>query len=333
MACRFGLVAFGFVFLAPVPAAAQAARDVEIRVEQGTQIDFLAGGQLIGRYLIDAKQAKPHFHPLNGPTGKPVTRGYPMIPNDPTEAKDHPHQRAAWFTHGDVVVEGITPAKKAKGIEGYDFWTEGAGHGQIVCTAVSTSKTDKGQAMVVTSNEWRTPEGQKVMDEKRIIRLVDLGTAKLFVVDIDLHASAAAVTFEDTKEGSFGVRVAETMTERKGGVLENAEGRRTEKQVWGMQSPWCDYSGPVDGKVVGIAIFDHPDNRHKAYWHSRGYGLMAANPFGRTKAGFPAAKGRSDLVKLAKGDHLRLRYAILIHPGDAKEGKVAEHYQAFAKMK
>jgi hypothetical protein len=35
------------------------------------------------------------------------------------------------------------------------------------------------------------------------------------------------------------------------------------------------------------------------------------------------------LVKLAKGEHLKLRYGILLHAGDAQSGKVADCYKAF----
>jgi hypothetical protein len=59
---------------------------------------------------------------------------------------------------------------------------------------------------------------------------------------------------------------------------------------------------------------------------------MAANPFGRDKSGFPAVKGKTDLVKLAKGEHLKLRYGILLHDGDVKEGKTAECYEAFVRL-
>jgi hypothetical protein len=38
-------------------------------------------------------------------------------------------------------------------------------------------------------------------------------------------------------------------------------------------------------------------------------------------------------VKLGKGEHLKLRYGVLVHPGDAKEGKVAEHYQRFLQLR
>jgi hypothetical protein len=64
----------------------------------------------------------------------------------------------------------------------------------------------------------------------------------------------------------------------------------------------------------------------------RGYGLMAANPFGRTHS-FPAMAGRTDLVRLKQGEHLRLRYGILLHQGDAHSGQVAEMYRRFLALK
>ena len=60
---------------------------------------------------------------------------------------------------------------------------------------------------------------------------------------------------------------------------------------------------------------------------------MAANPFGRDNSGFPATKGNDRLVKLAKGEHLKLRYGVLLHDGDAKSGNVAAAFEQFVKLK
>jgi hypothetical protein len=60
---------------------------------------------------------------------------------------------------------------------------------------------------------------------------------------------------------------------------------------------------------------------------------MAANPFGRAHAGFPGAKGNTELIKLAKGEHLKLRYGLYVHSGDVKSGKVAEEFEQFVKLK
>lgn len=310
------------------------ATEVEIRVQDGQSIDFLIGGKLVGRYITAESAPKPHFFALHAPTGKPVTRGFPMVKDDPEETKDHPHHRAAWFCHGDVIPEGVTHTQKVRGVEGVDFWSESPGHGRIVCVHVGEPKREENHAWVVTRNEWRTPDGQKILDETRTIHLYDLGESWLLAFAIDLHASVCPISFGDTKEGAFAVRVAEFMSEKRnrGGVIENAEGERTEARCWGRSSAWCDYSGPVDGQIVGLAILDDPRNPHPAHWHARGYGLMAANPFGRNKSGFPGVRGRTDLVKLAKGEHLRLRYGILLHLGDARTGKVAQGFQRFVQL-
>src|SRR5262249_36750054 len=143
-----------------------------------------------------------------------------------------------------------------------------------------------------THNEWQTADGTKILDEDRAIHLYTFGDTRLLIFDIDLHARVAPITFGDTKEGSFGVRVNDAIRENGGkGKLVNADGKVGMRECWGRRSAWCDYSGPIQGKVAGIAIFDHPDNPYPAGWHSRDYGLMAANPFGRSKSGFPAVQG------------------------------------------
>lgn len=315
---------------APRIAAEPAA--VSIHADKD-HIDFLAGNDLVGRYHIGADVAKPYFWPLHGPTGVPITRGWPMVKGLPNESNDHIHQKSAWFCHGDVIPEGIEVKDKIKGVEGVDFWSENKGHGRIVCTRFVEAKNDGNHGQATTRNEWQTADGIKVFDETRTIHLYNFGDTRLLVFDIDL-VPAVPVTFGDTKEGSMGIRINDTLREGKGvGKLENAEGKVGEKNIWGHPSAWCDYSGPLDGKVVGLAILDDPSNPYPATWHSRGYGLMAANPFGRSKAGFPAMKGKTDLVKLGKGEHLKLRYGVLIHPGDAKEGKVADYFQQFVKLK
>jgi methane monooxygenase PmoA-like len=323
--------------LGPLPAA--EPEDVVIN----TTTDFVADGALVGRYHT-AAVAKPYLWPLNGPGGVPLTRAWPMEKGLPGGSTDHVHQKSAWFCHGDVIPEGLelTAAEKNRSAAGVDFWSEEKGHGVIVCTQLGQPRTDKDHGELTTQNEWRTATGRKVLDETRTIHFYDLGDTRLFVFDIDLYADEVPITFGDTKEGAFGIRINDAIREEIGtgkektkgpGQIENAEGKVGEKECWGYPSAWCDYSGSLDGKTVGLAILTDPANPYPSCWHSRGYGLMAANPFGREKSGFPAMKGRTDLVKVAKGEHLKLRFGILLHPGDAKEGKVAESYDRFVKLK
>ncbi|MGH7169343.1 MAG: PmoA family protein, partial [Gemmataceae bacterium] len=302
----------------------------------GEQVVFRAGAEEAAVYRFGGDWAKPILWPLKAPNNKEITRDWPMRPAPGGSPKeDHPHQKSAWFTYGDVIPEGVEIKHKRKGVEGIDFWAEGPDCGRIVCVEAQGRRGSPG---VFTRNEWRDPDGAKIMDERRTIRLYNSEKGRLFIVDIDLCASVVPIAFGDTKEGAFGVRVAHSLREDKRGKghITNAEGKVGEKQCWGRISAWCDYSGPVEGDTVGLAIFAAPDNPLPSCWHSRAYGLMAANPFGRAKSGFSAMKDKKDKkdrVHLDKGKHLKLRYGIFVHLGDVKQGKVAEAYELFKKMK
>jgi methane monooxygenase PmoA-like len=311
------------------------ADEVNVRVKIGKEaVEFYVGKDLVTR-LHTAGYAKPIFWPLHAPNGAAVTRDWPMVPREASKLNDHPHQKSAWWCHGDIIPEGLELKSRIKGVEGVDFWSEAPGHGVEVVTHVSEPKIERDKATLVLKIEWRTSDGRKIIDETRTIHFYNLGAARLIVVTSDLFASVTTIVFGDTKEGSFGVRVNDQIRADKvgKGKLENAEGKVGEGECWGRISAWCDYSGPIDGKQAGLAILADPKNPYPTCWHSRGYGLMAANPFGRSKAGFPAVKGNTELVKIAKGDHLQFRYGILLHDGDAAAGNVAENYRRFVDLR
>jgi hypothetical protein len=340
-----GVAAVCFCLAAGGAKARDAEPAADIRIQPSkTHIDFLDGKSLVARYVVDPKAAKPYFWPLNALPGLAVTRGWPMDEGK-GEAKDHPHQKSAWFCHGDVIPD-IEYKKHIRGVEGVDFWSEAKGHGRIVCVKVGKPAAGKNLAWIATANEWRTAEGRKILDEKRTIHFYRFGPGKnLLVLDIDLRADTCGITFGDTKEGSMGVRVRESLRVDRGkGKLTNAEGRsgegakgnKAKEGCWGLVSAWCDYSGPVDeaGTVAGIAVFADPGNPIDTAWHARNYGLLAANPFGREKhAKFPGRKGNSELVKLKKGGRLKLRYGLFLHAKDAKGADVAGAFARFAKLR
>jgi hypothetical protein len=305
---------------------------ISIKVETG-RFDFFVGDELVTRYYTGSDLAKPYFWPLNAPGAVPVTRGWPMEKGLPKETTDHVHQKSGWFCHGDVIPEGVTTIPSSdKSVKGVDTWSETRGHGRIVC--VSNEKIS--DSALQTRNVWQDAAGTKFLEETRVISLQAAGPGRLLVLDINLDASICPITFGDTKEGAIGVRVNDQIRLTAKGPHSNlvdADGKSGETDVWGMFSNWCDYSGEVDGKLVGIAIFDATTNKPRACWHARAYGLMAANPFGRNRSGFPAQKGQTELVKLAKGEHLRFRYGIYLHTGDSNEGKVADAYEQFSKLR
>ena len=291
-------------------------------------VEIKDGDTLVTKYLIGEDQPKPHLWPLHAPGGTPVTA---------TSPADHKHHRSVWFCHGDVIPEGVELKTRSadKRVEGVDFWSEQKGHGKIVCVEAGEPKVDKGVVTLTTKNEWRTPDGVKILDEVRVLTVTKLEHGYLIAFDIDLHASVCDVKFGDTKEGSFGTRVHEAIgapKDKGSGTLTASGGRTGEKEIWGQPIDWMDYSGKVDDKAVGLAVFDHPKNPVRATSHGRAYGLVAANPFGREKS-FPSQKGKTELTAIKKGEHLKLRYAAYAHTGDAKGGGVEAAYKLFAEAK
>jgi hypothetical protein len=176
-----------------------------------------------------------------------------------------------------------------------------------------------------------------VCTDKRELRIYCSGNSseRSFDFEITLQAPEHPVTFGDTKEGSLAMRLAETMR-FKGkvgqGHIINSAGERDDA-TWGKRANWCDYYGPVNGKTVGVAIFDHPKNpRHPTWWHVRDYGLFAANPFGRHDFEKLEDKEAGNLTIPARG-HITFRYRFILHEGDEQQAHIAEKYDRYVKSK
>ena len=75
-----------------------------------------------------------------------------------------------------------------KHVQGVDFWSEGAGHGKIVCVEVGeVNVVSKTEVRIPTKNEWRTADGVKILDESRLIRVVKLDAGYLIELQIELE--------------------------------------------------------------------------------------------------------------------------------------------------
>ena len=185
---------------------------------------------------------------------------------------------------------------------------------------------------------WSSEPGDNRQDLGRFV-LRKVGELKSGS-DIQLTA-VEKVKFGDTKEGTFAIRVAsglEALTKNsppnppRTGKMLDSEGRQGEANVWGKRASWVDVYGEVDGEKLGIAIMDHPSNpRYPTYWHCRDYGLCAANLFGTRD--FLADKTLDGGLTLQPGEKLRLRYRVVIHPGDPQSANVAGLFKAYAAMK
>jgi len=320
---RFGI---GFSLLALVSTARSADVGSAAGAKQGVQLTQLAdrvrvemNGQLFTEYFFK-DVPRPYCYPLMGPGEVAMTRNWPMK-NTPNEEHDHPHHRSLWFAHGSI--------------NGHDFWSEQKAFGKTVHEDFLEVKSGKEAGVIRERNKWVTADDKVICTDERTLRFFNPGSASERVMDfeITLNASNGELTFGDTKEGTMAVRLAETMR-LKGkvghGHIINSSGVRDD-QTWGKRADWCDYYGPVEGKTVGIAIFDNPQNpRHPTWWHVRDYGLFAANPFGQHDFESLPNKTAGNLVVPA-GKSVTFRYRIYLHEGDDQQAKVAEKYQQYVK--
>ena len=302
--------------------AAQSSEDKGVKISKlEDRLHIEIDGELFTEYFFK-DVPRPYCYPLIGPGGAALTRNWPMK-TTPNEDHDHPHHRSFWFAHGSI--------------NGHDFWSEEKDFGKTILEKFTRIRSGKKSGVIKSKNKWMTNDGQVVCTDERALTIFEPRSPneRIFDFEITLHASNGELTFGDTKEGTMSIRLAETM-KLKGpighGHIVNSEGARDD-DTWGKRADWCDYSGPVDGKIVGVAIFDHPKNpRHPTWWHVRDYGLFAANPFGRHDFEKLSDKHAGDL-KVSAGGSLTFRYRFYLHEGNETQARVAEHYQQYVAGK
>lgn len=287
--------------------------------EEGATV--LADGELFARYAVHSG-TKPIVWPIVGPSGVSMTRGYPMTALGPHESKDHVHHRSLWFGY--------------EGINDVDFWHETKPKkpdalpiGQIKHRAFTSHECDGNKVVLVAENDYTAPDGSVVAQDERTLQFGVGDKARWIDVRLRLWSADRPLVLHETKEGAFCARVAGTMKvdEGLGGRIVNSRGD-SNKAAWGTPAEWVDYSGPVDGKTVGLAIFSHPSSVEATpCWHVRTYGLFAANPF--SHAAYKQPGGGAGFRSPA-GEPVTLRYRVYLHDGDAEQGQVSKAFARYA---
>jgi hypothetical protein len=237
---------------------------------------------------------------LDPPTG--LDRKHPLY-------YDHPHHKGLWLSIDEV--------------NGIAFWAE---KGTIRNAGVEFLKSSGDPAVLRVTNHWLGDDGQPVVIEMSTISIF---ADRLLACDIEFKAADKPVTFGDTKEGLFAIRLPNSMREViAGGPVMSAEGVTGSNNLWGKPTPWIDYVGPIAGRQYGVTIMDDPRNFRPSRYHVRDYGLFAINPWGEK-----AYTGGQEAEKpsiLQPGESLKLRYGLYVHAGGQEEGAVRAAFQRFA---
>jgi len=289
----------------------------EVKTLEGDRKEFLVDGKLVTRYHFGKDLPRPFLWPLVGPDDKEMTRAWPIVDDRGDEKRDHVHHRSMWTALGDV--------------NGSDNWSEAEGHGRTEHDTFAEEASGPVFCRVATKESWLSATGEKLMRSyTEVLIYATPDGQRLMDYTVCFRGLDKPVRVGDTKEnGLIALRVASSMDGTGGGVIENAYGGIGEKECWGKQAPWVDYSGTVGDGVYGIAVFDHPDNPlYPTRWHVRDYGLMTSNPFALHDYYDDESRDGSQILQ--PGEVWRYHYRVVLHRGGADAAKIRDQYLGFA---
>ena len=313
------LMAFSFTY---------AQKDQMVKVVKSTtenKVDILIDDKPFTSFLYPSDLEKPVLWPVYAANGTVVSRGFPPGPG---EATDHPHHIGIWFTYENV--------------NGLDFWNNSVAipaekknmYGWIKTDRITETSSGKKGILSYHAN-WTNQQNEVLLEENTKFEIS--GNEHQRIIDrVTVLKANTEVLMKDAKDGLLGVRVTHALqmpetkdqkfTDDKGNVtivkagsdkIANGnyitnEGKQG-NDAWSTRGKWCKLYGKVGNDSVSIAIIDHPGNpNYPTFWHSRGYGLFAANPLGENI--FTNGKSTKNLT-LKKGESVTFRYRIVIDDG------------------
>ncbi len=288
-----------------VVALAPLVRGANFKVNgKADRIELVDGDHAIATYVYhDPEIPRPYFAHLHGPGGVRVSRNHPPV--EGRDKTDHPtFHPGLWLAFGDL--------------SGADFWRNMATVAHVRMLQPALVIDDKIAWAVENRYLPANAAAGPICSEVCRYELYATDIGYLLTWDSTFYGDGE-FWFGDQEEMGLGVRVATPLRVETGdaalppptGIILDSEGRRNASQVWGKSAKWVDYSGILDGAAAGVAIYCHPKNFRKTYFHARDYGFLAANAF--STAAFDLGPATTTVVQ--PGETLRLRYGVLLHAG------------------
>jgi len=314
-------------------------RKVEFSKGDG-KIDVMIGGKLFTSYLYGKDQPKPVLVPIRTPSGIEVSRRYPLVKMK-GGTDDHLHHVGVFFS--------------VDGVNGTRFWNNAEPPPQIKHKEITEMTGGQGRGKLSAVSQWIDKKGRVLLKEDRTMVFLADGRRDEYAIDFSIALTALAdeVVFKDTEEGVFAIRLADCLREGGGGVVRQGEalpkesvkgtgmyfssnGDETAKKAWGKRARWVALQGVRDGKVVGVAILNHPESiNYPTYWHVRGYGLFSANPLGQGDFQRQSKYKKNAVIPLhltlKKGQTAYFRFLLIAYEGIRTQEQVEDRFREFVK--
>ncbi|WP_205164593.1 MULTISPECIES: PmoA family protein [Arenibacter] len=310
------------------------------------KVDVFIDGNLFTSYIYPTNIKKPVLYPLITPKGTKITRKYPLEPSV-GERVDHPHHVGVWFNYGDV--------------NGLDFWNNSdsikvekrGSYGTIVHKEIVDMEDGNEEARLKVAMDWISAEGKVLLKENTTF--VFRGDQDEYSIDriTNLSAPNEKVVFKDNKEGVLGIRVTRELEHpsNKPDIFTDSNGIPTGVPVlnnegvngnyinseniegddcWGKRSNWVNLRSNIGEEKISLAILDHTSNAgYPTYWHTRGYGLFAANPLGQEV--FSDGKETLNLT-LNQGEDVTFKHRIVVASKNLGKVELDSEFSDFSKQ-
>lgn len=281
-----------------------------LRIDKGpSTVTVAAKGGPVIEYAFAEVPFKPYVRTFHTPAGVNVLRDSPF---------DHKHHHSLMY---------------AIGVEGVTFWSETEDAGRQVhreFTSVGSGGSDGlATASFIERLDWIAP-GDKglLVTEERGIRIHESSSlgASLLTWSSTLRAAKGKPSVKLGGDHYYGLGARFLVSMDKDGRFLNAEGKEGEV-VRGDErlapGRWCAYTAKADGKLVTLAMFDHPANPKKVLWFTMGV------PFAYLSATVNLWK---EPMTLEAGKTLRFTYGVAAWDGDADAKKIEALYRRWVAM-
>lgn len=310
-------------------------------IRSENKIDVKIGGNHFTSYIYGNDHTKPMLVSVRTPSGIEVTRRYPLVELN-GGSDDHKHHVGIFFAVDKV--------------NGTNFWNNPDPPPQIrhIKTTKLTGGTGRGRLDAVM--HWIDQNGNILLEENRSMVFMAGVNEDEYAIDfsIDLTAKQKKVVFEDIEEGVFAIRVADCLREsdsklmlRPGQPLPeesisgtgryfSSNGDETAKNIWGKRARWVALQGIRDGKVVGVAILNHPAGiNYPTYWHVRSYGLFSANPLGQGDFQRQSKYKKNPVLPLhltlKQGQKVHFRFLVIVYEGMRTQQQLEQRFREFVR--
>jgi len=333
-----------FLLIISTFAANLMAGPPKVELVKGeNRIDVVIGGEPFTSYLYGSDLTKPLLVPVRTPSGIEVSRRHPLTRIE-GGSTDHEHHVGIFFAVDQV--------------NGVNFWKNTSVSPQIRHMEITEMAGGTGAGKLSTVSHWMDDKRQVLLEERRTMVFLAGGHENEYAIDLsmDLTAKSPRVLFEDIEEGMFAIRVSDYLREsdpkispQQGRPLPNesiagtgryfsSNGDVTAKNVWGKRARWVALQGVRQGKVVGVAILNHPAGiNYPTYWHVRNYGLFSANPLGQ--ADFQRQQPRKYRknkimplrLMLEQGETAHFRFLVIVYEGFRTNLQIEERFRKFAE--